>query len=153
MSLIHSFLSDLGTDNSSAIPDSSFKAKSWLCYSIPSLGMVASNELCYAAWCGQGPSTWLEINIGSKQMLVRMATRGPQQGNPVSSFYVEYSHDAATWLNYTEGGVRRVSGIYWRRGGTIFAWELKRVRNIRLQESYKFTSSLTMRQRKVSMIQ
>ena len=54
-------------------------------------------------------------------MLVRMATRGPQQGNPVSSFYIEYSLDAATWLNYTEGGVRRVSGIHWRSDGIIFA--------------------------------
>ncbi|KAJ7326511.1 hypothetical protein OS493_027455 [Desmophyllum pertusum] len=100
----NSSLIDLGVDNSSVIPDSSFKATSWQCMSTPYLAKDGTNRKCYGAWCGNGPSKWLQIDIGNGKELTKISTKGPNYGNPVPSYYLEYSLDGTTWHNYTQGG-------------------------------------------------
>lgn len=94
---------DLGIDNSSVIPNSSFTASSWKCMSTPSLAYHKANRKCYAAWCGTGASTWLQIDMKKNKLLTRIFTRGPAQGNPVTSFYLAYSFDGTTWQDYAQG--------------------------------------------------
>ena len=74
------------------------------------LAFPAAKRKCYGAWCGQGPSTYLQINLQSSKWLVFIKTKGPTTtGNPVKSFYLTYSVDGTTWQDYTQGGVRLVS--------------------------------------------
>lgn len=118
---------DLEVDNSAVIPDSSFTASSWKCMSTPSLANVAAGRKCYAAWCGSGSLTWLQIDAKHKRVLAFMSTKGPTFGNPVTSFYLTYSLDGTNWQNYTQGGVRLVSCfpsvfyIYFKTKRKLFA--------------------------------
>ena len=77
--------------------------------STPSLAYPQNNQKCYAAWCGTGTSTWLQIDVKSSKLLTYILTKGPPHGNPVTSFYMAYSFDGTAWQDYAPAGVRQVS--------------------------------------------
>ena len=76
--------------------------------SAASLAYRKPNIKCYAAWCGTGPSTWLQIDMQINKLLAFLYTKGPAQGNPIASFYLAYSFDGTTWQDYVPGGERQV---------------------------------------------
>ena len=80
--------------------------------STPSLAYHKRNRKCYEAWCGTGASTWLQIDLKSERLVAFIVTRGPGQGNPVTSFYLAYSLDGTAWQDYAPGGERQVSASF-----------------------------------------
>lgn len=76
--------------------------------SSPSLAYHKAYRKCYAAWCGTGASTWLQIDMITNKLVTNILTRGPAQGNPVTSFYLAYSLDGTTWQDYAPAGERQV---------------------------------------------
>lgn len=102
------FFSDLGIDNSSIIPNSSFTASSWECMSPPEFAKSNPSPKCHAAWCGQGPFTFLQFELDGAYFVAQIWTKGCSLGHFVASFYLEHSLDGIAWENYTQGGVRQV---------------------------------------------
>ena len=102
------FFSDLGIDNSSIIPSSSFTASSWECMSPAEFAKSNPSSRCHAAWCGQGLFTFLQLKLDAAYFVAQIRTKGCSRGHFVASFYLEHSLDGITWENYTQGGVRQV---------------------------------------------
>ena len=102
------FSSDLGIDNSSIIPNSSFTASSWECMSPAEFAKSNPSSKCHAAWCGQGPFTFLQLKLDVAYFVAQIRTMGCSRGHFVASFYLEHSLDGIAWENYTQGGVRQV---------------------------------------------
>ena len=102
------FFSDLGIDNSSIIPSSSFTASSWECMSPAGFAKSNPSSKCHAAWCGQGPFTFLQLELNDAYFVAQIRTMGCSRGHFVASFYLEHSLDGIAWENYTQGGVRQV---------------------------------------------
>ena len=98
---------DLGVDNTSVIPHSSFTASTWACQSPPSFANIDIDGKCHSAWCGQGPSAWLQLKF-SVIYVAQIQTKGSKLGHAVKSFHLAYGLDGVTWTNYTHEGVRQV---------------------------------------------
>lgn len=77
--------------------------------STPNFAYHKKIRKCYAAWCGTGAATWLQGDLGNTGVLALIFTRGPAQGNPITSFYLAYSLDGTVWQDYAPGGERQVS--------------------------------------------
>jgi len=70
---------------------------------------------CHAAWCGQGPFTFLQFELDGAYFVAQIWTKGCILGHYVASFYLNYSVDGIAWENYTRGGVRQVK-IFFMHG-------------------------------------
>lgn len=74
----------------------------------PSFASSNPNKKCHSAWCGDGPSKWLQVQFDKVKGVSRLRTKGSKLGHAVTSFYLAYSVDGVGWTNYTYGGVRQV---------------------------------------------
>ena len=104
--------SDLGIDNSSIIPSTSFTASSWECMSPAEFAKSNPSPKCHAAWCGQGPFTFLQLDLNATYFVAQIITKGCSRGHFVASFYLEHSLDGIAWENYTQGAVRQVKSFF-----------------------------------------
>ena len=101
---------DLGVDNSSVIPNSSFTASGHACSSPASFAISPPDGKCHSAWCGQAPHAlhWLQIQLNALNYVILLSTKGSKLGDIVTSFYLTYSVDGVAWENYTQDGERQV---------------------------------------------
>lgn len=104
---------DLGVDNPSVIPNSSFTASGFACTSPASFAISPPDGKCHSAWCGQAPHvfTWLQIRFNALNYVIKLCTKGSKLGDIVTSFYVTYSVDGVAWENYTQDGERQVDNF------------------------------------------
>ena len=81
-------------------------ASSWLCMSPAFLGRLQQSGPCYSAWCAQDadPQKWLEVDMNGVKYVTSVATQGSAEGSHVSTFYLNYTAVAETWITYEEKG-------------------------------------------------